>query len=351
MTAVILPETKRLPFELPSLRERMNFAFELGLLLLRNKELAISYATHLYCTPKGRRGESVAADIYRDACNFVGPDLSTTLPDVGEIEKLLSSCKMGNLEVDGERIRCYLWMRSKGSKAPVVVFAHGWESYGLSAYPMIRAFIRAGWQVVTFDQRSHGASSGHHAALPEFSRTLRTVVEKVGNVDLIVGHCLGATAALAGISREQISVKKLALISPHSDAVSYTYDFAKTWFVPEKVRRGMLSNIEASFRMEYRHVVPEIVGPKLHLPMAAFHDPDDKFIPYRYTQRLARYAEGMALHETHGIGHFGGLVAPQVIEQVLRFADPRITDHDDNAGARESTLARRHPFSKSRKAA
>lgn len=348
MTAVILPETKHLPFEIPNLKERLNFAFEMGLLVMRNKELAISFATHLYCTPKGRRGELLPEDIYKDACDFAGPDLSTTLPSVSEIAKLQETCKMGNLEIDGERIRCYLWMRSKGSRAPVVVIAHGWESYGLASYPLIRSFIRAGWQVVTFDQRSHGSSSGHHAALPEFSRILKTVVEKVGKVDLIVGHCLGATAAMAGVSRDQIAVSKLAMISPHSDAVSYTYDFAKRWLIPEKIRKGMLTNIEASFRMEYRHVVPEIVGPKLTLPMLAFHDPDDKFVPHRYTQRLQRHSPDMKLHDALGIGHFGGIVAPQVIEEILRFASPSVQDDD---GTRESTLAKRHPYSKSRKAA
>ena len=316
---------------------------------MRNKELAIAYTTHLYCTPKGRRGELTPEMVYRDARQFVGPDLATTLPGVEEVNKLVSSCKMGNLEIDGERIRCYLWMRSKESKAPIVVIAHGWESYGLGAYPMVRAFIRAGWQVVTFDHRAHGASSGHHAALPEFSRTLRTVLEKVGKVDLLVAQGLSATAASYLISREQVSLPKVAMISPHSDAVSYTYDFAKRWLIPERIRKSMLSNIEASFRMEYRYVVPEIVGPKLDVPIIAFHDPEDKFMPFRYTQRLARHAPKFTLHETAGIGHFGGFTSPLVQEKLMDFVMPRIDN--DGSSSRESTLARRHPYSKSRKAA
>lgn len=348
MTAIILPDTKREPFELPSLKERLNFAFELGLLAMRNKELAVAFTTHLYCTPKGHRGEQTAEKVYRDARNFAGPDLATTLPGVEEISKLMSSCKMGNLEIDGERIRCYLWMRSKESKAPVVVIAHGWESYGMAAYPMIRAFIRAGWQVVAFDHRAHGASSGHHAALPEFARTLRTVIEKVGKVDLLVAQCLSATAASFLISRGQVAIPKMAMLSPHSDAVSFTYDFAKRWLIPERVRKAMLGNIEASFRMEYRHVVPEIVGPQLSLPIIAFHDPEDKFIPFRYTQRLARHAPQFTLHESTGIGHFGGFASPLVHEKLLDFVMPR---SDDNGAGRESTLAKRHPYSRSRKAA
>jgi pimeloyl-ACP methyl ester carboxylesterase len=194
----------------------------------------------------------------------------------------------------------------------------------MAAYPMIRAFIRAGWQVVSFDQRAHGASSGHHAALPEFARTLRTVISKVGRVDLVVGHCLGATSALYLQARGQIDVPRMALISPHSDPVGFTYDFAKRWLISERIRKGMLSNIEASFRMEYRHVVPEIIGPRLSLPMLAFHDPEDKFVPYRYTQRLERHAKTLKLVETPGLGHFGGLVSPEVQEQILSFgrADP-----------------------------
>ena len=320
MTAVILPEHNRDAFELPGLKERLSFAFELGLLGLRNKELAIAFSTHLYCTPKGRRGELEADQIFQDARNSAGSALATTLPSMDEIARLMSSCKMGNLDIDGERVRCYLWMRSKESKAPVVVFAHGWESYGLAAYPMIRSFIRAGWQVVTFDQRAHGASSGHHAALPEFARTLRTVLTKVGRVDLVVGHCIGATAALYLQARDQVRLPRLAMISPHADPIGYTYDFAKRWLIPERIRKGMLSNIEASFRMEYRHVVPEIVGPRVNLPMIAFHDPQDKFVAYRYAQRLARHAPTLSLVESPGIGHFGGLVAPQIHEQIMAFA-------------------------------
>ena len=145
---------------------------------------------------------------------------------------------MGNLEIDGERIRCYLWMRSRQSKAPVVVLAHGWESYALAAYPLIRAFIPRGWQVVAFDQRAHGASSGHHAALPEFARALRTVMDKVGRVDLLVSHCMSATAAQYLLARGQIHVPQMAMISPHSDPVSSTYDFAKRWLIPEKTARA-----------------------------------------------------------------------------------------------------------------
>ena len=64
----------------------------------------------------------------------------------------------------------------------------------------------------------------------------------------------------------------------------------------------MLSNIEASFRMEYRHVVPEIVGPKLNLPILALHDPEDRFVPYRYTQRLARHCPHVSLTESPASG-------------------------------------------------
>lgn len=350
MSAVVLSESRREPHELPGLKERVNVAFELGLLAMRNRELAISFATHLYCTPRGRRGEPESDQVFRDARDACGPDLATSLPSVDEVGKLLAGCKMGNLDIDGERIRCYLWMRSRESKAPVMVFAHGWESHGMAAYPLIRAFIRAGWQVVTFDQRAHGASSGHHAALPEFARTLRTVLGKVGQVDLLVGHCLGATAATYLLSRGQIQVRQLAMISPQSDAVSGTYDFARRWLIPEGIRKGMLSNIESSFRMEFRHVVPEIVGPKLDLPMLALHDPRDRFVPVRYSQRLARHCRRLKLVEMPGIGHFGGLVSPQAQEQILRFADPRLND-DDSGAQRDSTLARGNRFSRNRKAA
>jgi hypothetical protein len=115
---VMLPEIKRDAFELPGLKERLRFSFELNLLAMRNKELAIAFATHQYCTPRGRRGEMESDQIYRDAKVSTGPAMAASLPGVDEIARLLDTSKVGNLDIDGERVRCYLWMRSCGCFCP-----------------------------------------------------------------------------------------------------------------------------------------------------------------------------------------------------------------------------------------
>jgi pimeloyl-ACP methyl ester carboxylesterase len=63
------------------------------------------------------------------------------------------------------------------------------------------------------------------------------------------------------------------------------------------------------------------VAPRIPVPALVLHDRDDTEIPYSDGVATAAAWRGADLVTTEGLGHFGILRDPAVIERVLRFTD------------------------------
>jgi pimeloyl-ACP methyl ester carboxylesterase len=103
-----------------------------------------------------------------------------------------------------------------GNGARALVFVHGWQADG-SVWRDLRAALGPGVRSITVDLRGSGASAAAPGPyrLERFAADLRELIEALGIAPVVlVGHSMGATAALAlAVDAPQL-VGGLVLIAP-----------------------------------------------------------------------------------------------------------------------------------------
>lgn len=246
-------------------------------------------------------------------------DLFTT-PLPGSRERATQSPLFGaqrdQIEVDGEQIALYHWGNT--ATQPIVLFSHGWSSFGLRVSSWLDALREAGFAVVAFDQVAHGLSSGRHATLPDFGRITTAVARHLGKVDTLIGHSLGGTASALALA-EGIGVRRAVLIAPAADARAATERFANMLGLSERVRAPMREYIIRAAGVPFEQLAVQNSVPHLSTPALIVHDLEDQEVPWEEGERYARYWPQARLLSTQGLGHHRIVSDPSVIEASLRF--------------------------------
>jgi alpha-beta hydrolase superfamily lysophospholipase len=128
-----------------------------------------------------------------------------------------------DLTVDaaGQRLPAWWIPAPQGGRAPAVVLVHGWESARDRTLPNAQVLHAAGFHVLTFDVRGHGANA--HEALPvtaaEFGADAAAAVRVALERDdvtavALLGHSLGGVGALLAAVAEPRVAAVVAVSSP-----------------------------------------------------------------------------------------------------------------------------------------
>ena len=104
-----------------------------------------------------------------------------------------------------------------GADTPVAVLVHGITGWYRTWWRVGPALADRGWRVVAVDQRGHGQSPriGGRARVGDFADDLGAIVDRLGgSVDALVGHSLGAAAAIELAHRRPGAARRLVLEDP-----------------------------------------------------------------------------------------------------------------------------------------
>lgn len=186
--------------------------------------------------------------------------------------------------------------------APAVVLAHGWGGYSAQMRGFVPRLLAEGYRVIAYDQPAHGLSEGKLTGLPDFAGALAAVAASHGGVEHVVAHSLGAVASAVALSRG-LALKSVVLVSPPSDLVGYSRQFARWTWMPERLRRAMQAAIEERFGLRWFELEIPRLAPRLTTPALVIHDHGDGVVPWTQGAALARAWPGARLLSTVGLGH------------------------------------------------
>ena len=186
--------------------------------------------------------------------------------------------------------------------APAVLLAHGWGGHAAQMRGFVPQLLRAGLRVVAYDQPAHGLSEGKLTGLPDFANALAAVAVHHGNVRHVIAHSLGGVAAAIALSRG-LKLESAVLVSPPSDLVGYSRQFARWTWMPEALRRAMQAAIEERFGLRWFEIEVARLAPRLKTPALVIHDHGDSLVPWTQGAALARAWPGARLLTTRGLGH------------------------------------------------
>ncbi len=253
--------------------------------------LAAPLARNLFCSPRGRR--QITAEV-------------AAMPAHETI----------TLAHRGHQIRAYGWRLDTGR--PRVLLAHGWAGYGLQLAAMVGPLLEAGYEVVTFDQPAHGASSSNAVTLPEFARTVRYVADTLGPFHAVIAHSLGGAATAFALSRGLVTNRAVLIAAP-ADAELEIQRFARFLRIPEPVRAQMQKTIEEDEGIRFGELRAAAVAPRIETPALLVHDQQDREVSVDSSLEYAAGWRGARLITTRGLGHVRILRDASVIREVIRF--------------------------------
>lgn len=197
--------------------------------------------------------------------------------------------------------------------APIAYLVHGWGGWWQQLAAHVPGLLASGYRIVAYDAPCHGDSAhGRHgrgtSSLMEVAEAYTGVVGHFGPAGLVVGHSMGAMAAMWAITRHDVLADGYAFIGAAAAAEPMVTSFAGLVGMGEASRAEMVRRVEsrAGMRLADLRILADLgrrgAGAGLP-PMMAVHDADDHEAPLAEIEELTAAWPGSELTITRGLGH------------------------------------------------
>lgn len=265
-----------------------------------------------------RIGFAAATAIEPSLAAFVGERLFLTPPrrkaPCSEREALAAG-EAFVVQAGRERLRA--WRFGAG---PTVLLVHGWGGRGGQLTAFIPSLVAAGCTVVTFDAPAHGASTGRLASGVSFAEAVSAVAARV-EARAAIGHSMGA-AGLGWALADGLHLDTAVMLAPPRGAAAFFHRFCDALVLQEPVRDALRGRIRRRYGIapEDFDLLRRVAGASM--PLLVIHDRDDREVPWKDGEAIARAWPNAALVRTERLGHRSILrdasVAAQAVAFVLR---------------------------------
>jgi uncharacterized protein len=248
----------------------------------------------------------VAAGMYLAALQVVPPAAAGGLLyplRIATREATPSGCVSRNYDGDGVRLRGWQ-CRAPGNARATLVFLHGMAGNRGAAAGLVQRFLPTGLDVVAYDSRAHGESTGQvctygYREKKDLERVLDTV--RPGRV-VLLGSSLGAAVALQAAA-EDARVSGVIAAETFSDLRTVARERA-----PRLLTEGLIARsfavAEARGGFHVDDVSPVASARRIHVPVLLVHGADDTDTPPAHSQRVFQALAGpRELILVKGAGH------------------------------------------------
>lgn len=225
---------------------------------------------------------------------------------------------------------------------PTVLLAHGWEGTAQDLASVAAELRAGGFHVVAFDMPAHGRSTGRRTTLAHMTRAVRDVAAAVGPLHAVVGHSLGATAAILAL-RDGVEAGAAVAIAPPLDPAHYLGRLTTLLGLPADRLDGAIRVIERWVGpMEGFDAARAAASIGARTPALVMHDVGDRAVPFADGLQIAESWPGSGFVALEGLGHRRLLDTPDVVEQVVRFVATRQSPPRESRRAARATKPAAH---------
>jgi pimeloyl-ACP methyl ester carboxylesterase len=183
-----------------------------------------------------------------------------------------------------------------------VLLAHGWEGSARDMVPIATALVQRGRSVTVFDMPAHGRSDGRTTTLPEMADAVGAVARATGTPDAVVGHSLGAAAAVLAL-RDGLDASAAALLAPVAEPWLFLRRLADLLAFSDARYQGLVGQVEERAGIAIRAIDGATAARSLTARALILHDPADRQVPFSHGEALANAWRGASLHPLVGLGH------------------------------------------------
>ena len=209
------------------------------------------------------------------------------------------------------RVMSWTW-----GAGPRVLLAHGWEGTARDMVAIANALVQRGRSVTVFDMPAHGRSTGRTTTLVEMTEAVTAVARATGTPDAIVGHSLGAAAAILAL-RDGLPARSAALLAPVAEPWLFVRRLADLLAFSQARYEGLVGQIERRAGVGIHEIDGATAVRSLGARALILHDPADRQVPFSQAEALAEAWRGATLHPIRGLGHRRLLHDAEAIRRVV----------------------------------
>ena len=213
--------------------------------------------------------------------------------------------------VGEKRIATWTW-----GDGPRVLLAHGWEGTARDMVQIALALAERGRSVTVFDMPAHGASTGRTTTLPEMALAIGAVARATAMPAAVVGHSLGAAAAVLAL-RDGLGASSAALLAPPAEPSLFVRRLADVLGLSEARYAGLVGQLERRAGTGIHQIYSATAAHALTARALILHDPADRQVPFSHGEELADAWRGATLHAVAGLGHRRVLYDPAAVQRVV----------------------------------
>ena len=230
---------------------------------------------------------------------------------------------------DGVRLEG--WTVARDPAQPWIIGCHGLGANRADLIDIMRALSDAGFNLLLFDFRGHGASAGRASSFGcREQRDLEGALAFLGEQSEIparpygvYGISMGAAVALMVASRDE-RIAAVAADSPYADLQEALERHLRLLY-PALPRTPFLQFVLATYRLRFgvwpRQVSPEAALKAFRRPLLLIQGAEDPRMPRSGAERLRAAAAGSELWMVEGAGHLESYaLQPQAYrDRLVRF--------------------------------
>ncbi len=224
-----------------------------------------------------------------------------------------NTAKLEALTHKGNVIQSYRW----GTGEKKILLLHGWQSHTYRWKNYIEV-LKDEYSVYSIDAPAHGLSGGKLLNVPLYSEVIEEQIARIGKVDAVITHSLGAFSTLYTAYRNpDLPVNKLITLASPGEAQEFFDFFRNTLNLSKRTTTLVAEYFQKTFQKTPDYFSAPTFASAVKIPGLIIHDEGDTETPFYHAERIHKAWKNSRLIRTKGFGH--NLRSPQVVDDVIRF--------------------------------
>ena len=210
-----------------------------------------------------------------------------------------------------------------GTGKKKLLLCHGWEGRTVDFRKVIEALIiDEDLQIISIDFPGHGTSPKSQAHLPMFVDVIDSYYKVAKEIDIVVGHSLGAASIAMTVPKypELFKGKKLILMGLHPIPSQFTTQYKSVTKISEKLFAKCMLMAESELKQPLSNYdCHDHVAVYSESDVFLIHDTNDAIVKLKRVEKLHHEIKGSELFSgAHG-GHFKHYRHADVVQEIKTF--------------------------------
>lgn len=217
-------------------------------------------------------------------------------------------------EVNGVSSVLHQW--GNGSKK--LLFLHGWESNSQRWMPYYEKLDMSKYTMYALDAPGHGMARGNALNMESFRLAILYSLEKINDVDTIIGHSLSNTAVnYMYLMNPEVNVKKFIVMGAASGIDAIFIYFKNMLGLSNKSEAALGEKVNTILKMPHLAITLDNFLKMVKQPVLVIHDEEDAITPYAPIKKALKTHPKIKNYITKGLKH--DLKSEAVYHSVLDF--------------------------------